>query len=65
MAELSTDEQIAKDFTITILSRPNSFTSQNPQEIGQIATNLYKDILKAIKADKPKIEGGPRPVRHY
>jgi len=62
MTDFTSDEQLAKDFTIAILSRPNSFIKENPQEMAIIAANLYKSILAALKADKP--EPGPyKPIR--
>jgi hypothetical protein len=54
MADIISDEQLAKDFTIAILSRPNLFMKENPEGIAKNSVILYNSILTALKSDKPK-----------
>jgi hypothetical protein len=54
MADFISDEQLAKDFTAAILSRPNLFTKENLEGIAKTSVILYNHILAALKADKPQ-----------
>ena len=62
MADTISDEQLAKDFTIAILSRPNLFTKENSEEIAKVSVTLYNSILIALEADKPK-PGESKPIQ--